>query len=197
MNKPENMTTISLDIEAELTDKDGHTIRKFRAPARSLLSNWAKILRAEWSDVAVTLTEPTGGTGTWGSTYHMKHMMAVSGDNSLGMQVGTSNTAVDKDNTQLGALIAHGNLSGQLSYGAQTVEDISNPQANVSQWRCVRSFTNNYTSTITVKELGLVVRNTYTDPGKKALIERTVLNPAMDVPTTQTLTLRYVFTVTS
>lgn len=145
----------------------------------------------------VTITEPLGGTGAWGTNYLMKNMYAAAGDNSNGMQVGTGNQAVDKDNTQLVSLIAHGNLSGQLSYGAQTVEDISNPQSNVSQWRCVRSFTNNYSSTITVKELGLVVSNSWTAPGKKALIERTVLNPAMDVPTTQTLTLRYVFTVTS
>lgn len=190
-------TTISLEVEAELTDRDGKVLSRTRRPAQSLLSNWAKMLRAHWAGVEVTLTEPTGGTGVWGTTYLMKNMYAAAGDNSNGMQVGTGNQAVDKDNTQLVSLIAHGNLSGQLSYGAQTVEDISNPQANVSQWRCVRSFTNNYSSTITVKELGLVVANSWTAPGKKAMIERTVLNPAMDVPTTQTLTLRYVFTVTS
>jgi hypothetical protein len=121
---------------------------------------------------------------------------APSAADSWGIQVGTVDTQVTRDDYRLASKIAHGSASGQLAYGAMTIEAV-NGTPPASRFRVIRVFSNNTDSTITVKEIGLAIRNLYPLATTDFLIARDVLATPQDVPAGATLTVRYIFEVTA
>jgi hypothetical protein len=203
MGKGKNVN-VNVQIETEIRDKDGKLIKKSRQEAHSLLKNFACFLYALLGATSVTRNNTSGSSATfYGSftvtsagTEHPLSCAAPSGDDSFGIQVGTSDTAVTRDDYKLGSKISHGSGSGQLAYGSMTVEAVDGtPPA--SRFRVIRVFSNNTTETITVKEIGLAIRNVWMSLNQAFLIARDVLTSPQDVPSGATLTVRYIFEVTA
>jgi len=229
MSKNEKTTNIELLIECEVRDKNGRILSVHRQPAKSLLKNFAKMLRTILAPAVPTsapnyvlsstasLTDTSGTSKTFYGAY-MEYSgasnifycglfpmcaLAPLGTDAYGIQVGTSASSVNRDQYQLGGKIAHGSGSGQLSYGAMTVEDIDGTPPETI-FRLIRTFTNNTTDPMTVYEIGLIIGNSYENMRTSFapttsyfLIARDVLSSPQTIPAGATLTVRYIFKVTA
>jgi hypothetical protein len=203
MGKGKNIN-VNVQVETEIRSKDGKLIKKSKQEAHSLLKNFACFLYALFGATSITRQNTGGGSGTFygsrtpgisGENSPMK-CNAPSGTDAFGIQVGTSNTTVTRDDYRLGSKISHGSSAGQLAYGSMTVETVDGtPPA--SRFRLIRVFSNNTSDTITVREIGLVIRNQWADVLTDFLIARDVLTTPQDVPASATLTVRYIFEVTA
>ena len=195
-------TKVKMEIECEIRDKDGKLIKKTRQKADSLVKNFAGLLRGIMYGAANNVSTPvkdTTGTirnvpAVTASGHSIMNVAAGVNDDSYGLQVGTGDAPVTRDDYKLESKISHGSGSGQLLYGAVTVESV-NGTPPASRFRIIRTFTNNTTETITVKEIGLVCLHGW--QYWTILIARDVLSTPQDVPSGATLTVRYIFEVTA
>ena len=124
-------------------------------------------------------------------------LYAGEGVSGYGLVVGSSDTPNTVNTCAMGAIIPHGNEPGQLSYGAMIIDDPRNPSGtNYWLFKIIRTFTNNSNESITVKEIGLIVRACdYNDVSTSFLIARDVISP-VTVPPDTTLTVRYIPKIT-
>jgi hypothetical protein len=223
MSQNGKTANLELLIECEVKDKNGRILSVHRQQAKSLLKNFAKMLRTmavapitfnssqttSLTDTSGTsrtycgacITPPPSATTSYALGTSPLSVNAGAGVDSYGIQVGTGASAVTRDDYQLGGKIVHGNASGQLSYGAMTVEDTDGTPPDTT-FRVIRTFTNNTSSPITVYEIGLVIANAYNIGGTTIytyyfLIARDVLTAPQSIPAGATLTVRYIFKVTA
>jgi len=199
--------------EIEVRDKKGKLLIQKEAPAKSWLKQFIVMLKGEFATRHLTtvgggnasVVDETGTarsypfhTNTNYTAYYMNlSTLGDVGDSSQGIIVGTSDTPNTVATYALGGKIAHGSGSGQLVYNAETIEDVTNPSGNDLQFRLTRTFTNNSGATITVKEVGLLIKKIDSSQVSRSfLAARDVLPSAVDVPDGATLTIRYVVKIT-
>jgi hypothetical protein len=209
----EKKTSPQIVWELEVKDRNGKLLIQRKALAKSWLKQFIAMLKGEFATRHGTATghgnisvvDETGTARTYPhhqdvsvkSMYLNLSTLGDAGDASQGIIVGTSDTSNTLITYALGGKITNGTGSGQLVYGAESVEDVTNPSGNDLQFRITRTFTNNSGSTITVKEVGLLIKKY--DSGAIArsfLAARDVLPSAVDVPDGATLTIRYVVKIT-
>jgi len=211
--KLDSGANLDLFYELEVRDKNGKLISKRRSRSKSLLRNFALMLRglmagniagviskSEWN-VKVTLTATDGSTFDYPSLMFSgeakdapsaMEASALERTDEYGVVVGTGSTAVTRDDYKLESQISDGFADGQMVYGKTTVEDVNgDPPSSV--FRIIRTFTNEGSTTISIYEIGLIVKA----QNKYVLIARDVLDTAQDVPAGATLTVRYIFKVTA
>jgi len=208
----EKKTSPQIIWEIEVRDKNGKLLSQKEAPARSWLKQFIVMLKGDFAtrhayavgQGNVNVVDETGTARSYprhdnyaASEYCNFSTLGDAGDVSQGIIVGTSNTPNDLTTYALGGKIAHGTSSGQLLYGAEAIEDVTNPSGNDLQFRLTRTFTNNSGSTITVKEVGLLIKKFDASQASRSfLAARDVLPSAVDVPDGATLTIRYVVKIT-
>ena len=196
-------------VELEVTDKNGRIVKKHRQMSHSFLRQWLQFLRCQTSitytgsGISVNVVDETGAVRvyprSWSEDFDYEALIcnAPAGDNSYGIVVGTSDTPNTINTYCLGSKIAHGTAFGQLQYGNHTFEDVTNPSGNILLFKIIRVFSNTSGSTITVKEVGLLVRNLDSQAYDRCyLIARDVLSTPVDVYNDTTLTVRYIFQIT-
>ena len=211
--KLDSGANLDLFYEIEVRDKNGNLISKRMGRSRSLVRNFALMLRglmagniagviskSEW-DVKVTLTATDGSTFDYPSLMFSgeakdapsaMEASALERTDEYGVVVGTGSTAVTRDDYKLESQVPDGFADGQMVYGKTTVEDVNgDPPSSV--FRIIRTFTNEGSSTISIYEIGLIVKA----QNRYVLIARDVLDTAQDVPAGATLTVRYIFKVTA
>jgi hypothetical protein len=208
-----NKTLPQILWEVEVRDKTGKLVKRYKTPAKSWLKQFIVMLKGEFATRAgvaygngnATVNDETGTARTYprstnGPATDSNMNIATcgdAGDVTQGIIVGTSDTPNTLTTYALGGKIAHGTSSGQLLYGVETVEDVTNPSGNDLQFRVTRTFTNNSGATITVKEVGLLAKKyDSTATLRSFLIARDVLPSAVDVPDGATLTIRYTVKIT-
>jgi hypothetical protein len=194
---------IKLEYELEVRDKNGKLISRKKGESHSFVKNFIQILRALLGGTSVSINDTGGASRTFrGAWSHLAsswtenpcNANAPAGNDTYGIQVGSSDAVFSKDNYSLGSKISHGTGSGQLLYGASTFETVTDTDTS-SYFRITRVFTNNSGASVTVKELGIVIMHsvladstTYT---YYFLILRDVLTSPSSVPDGATLTVRY------
>ena len=211
--KLDSGANLDLFYELEVRDKNGKLISKRRSRSKSLLRNFALMLRglmagnlggviskSNW-DSKVTVTATDGTTFQYPSMNSSPNNMdadsameasALERTDEYGVVVGTGSTAVTRDDYKLESQVPDGFADGQLVHGKTTVEDVNgDPPSSV--FRIIRTFTNEGSTTISIYEIGLIVKA----QNKYVLIARDVLDTAQDVPAGATLTVRYIFKVTA
>jgi hypothetical protein len=191
-------------IEYEVRDKNGKLLSRGKLPAKSWVGNIIGLL----SSLIYGGTCPTSGssgfpysaradmTETGGASQGITiwgYSVVVGGNagagvDSYGILIGTSDTPVAIGQYSLGLKIVHGTGSGQMSYGASSVEALT--KDTTWQFRVVRTFTNNSGASIPVRELGLFIQ--ITNPTKQVMLARDVLPSPVTVPNGSTLTVRYI-----
>jgi hypothetical protein len=137
---------------------------------------------------STTTTEPS---------YYL-NVNAPVNDANYGIRVGSGSTTPTANDYNLANPIAHGTGSGQLLYGATTIESVVVDENNRTSFRIIRTFSNSSGATVTVREIGLSVK--WYRPGygyTYALLARDVLSSAVDVPDGATLTVRYILSTTT
>jgi hypothetical protein len=202
MQKKKGLPKIRVEYEAEVRDKNGKLISQIKGESHSFVKNFLRFLRALWGATTVTITNTGGGTasirGTWyqsaPSTNFPFDANAGLGTDAYGIQVGSSDAPFSRDNYSLGSKISHGTGSGQLVYGAMSFEDVADADGS-SYLRLTRTFTNNSGASVTVKEIGIALRQSiYADSTYYLiyfLIARDVLTSPSSVPDGATFTVRY------
>ena len=204
---------LSLFYELEVRDKDGRIISSRRERSRSLLRNFALIVRTLLAgniagvithttlDVKVSITKRDGTTFSFPSLMYsngaenapaVMEAAAMERNDNYGVIVGAGSTAVTRDDYDLETQYKDGIGANQLIHGKTTVEDVDGTPPD-SVWRVIRTFTNESDATITVREIGLAVLC----QGNYVLIARDVLSTPEDIPSAASLTVRYVFKVTA
>ena len=208
---------LSLFYELEVRDKEGRVISSRRERSRSLLRNFALIVRTLLAgniaglithtpfDVSVSITKRDGGTFSFPNlTYcvtettpekeapSVMEAAAMERTDSYGVIVGGGTTPVTKHDYDLESQYKDGINANQLLHGKTTVEDVNGTETD-SVWRVIRTFSNESGATITVREIGLAV----VCQGNYVLIARDVLSTPEDIPDAASLTVRYVFKVTA
>jgi hypothetical protein len=196
-------------VELEVRDKNGRIVKKHRQISHSFLRQWLALLRGQLAmrygafAPAQSVVDESGTARTYPCTastniyYTGLCANGDIGDVSQGIVVGISDIANNINTYCLGTKISHGTGSGQLQYGSHTFEDITNPSGNILVFRVIRTFSNGSGATITVKEVGLLVRTLcYNVTYYSFLVARDVLSTPVDVPNGMTLTVRYIFQIT-
>jgi hypothetical protein len=197
-------------IELEVRDANGKLLTFRKAKAKSWLPQFLGLLKGQFMMIYGTNTN--GGnspvTDTSGTvryyprtdyTVYQGVMCLYAGDGvgDYGLVVGSSDTPNVINTYTMGAIIPHGNASGQLYYGATAIENPTNP-TGTNNWifRTIRVFNNNSGASITVKEIGLLVKTVDTGGAARYfLIARDVISP-VTVPSGATLTVRYIVKIT-
>ena len=211
--KLDSGANLDLFYEIEVRDKNGNLISKRTGRSKSLVRNFALMLRGLMAgNIAGVISGSTWNTkvtvkATDGTTFDYPSFpsytdadkapsameaSALERTDEYGVVVGTGSTAVSRDDYKLEAQVADGFADGQMVYGKTTVEDVDGDPPD-SVFRIIRTFTNEGSTTITIYEIGLIVKA----QDHYVLIARDVLSPAQDVPAGATLTVRYIFKVTA
>lgn len=122
---------------------------------------------------------------------------AIAGDTTLGIVVGSNNTAPTIDDYKLGTLIINGTSAGRLQYGAVTFGAPSN-DALTAQFTVTRNFANGSAGGVTVNEAGIYCQcRDSLGTGissvnlTSVMIIRDVIAGGILVPNGQTLTINY------
>ena len=119
------------------------------------------------------------------------------GGDSLGIQVGTDNTAVIIEDRALGSRIDHGEGSGEFIHYGQFIDNFE-ISSNVAQFKIVKYFENVSGSSIDVDEIGLYVATEQTEGQLYgvACIYREILSSTQTVDNGEILKVELCFQVT-
>ena len=196
--------------EIEVRDASGKLLTFRRFKAKSWLAQFLGLIKGQFmiphgasTNAGNAPVTDTSGTVRYypysGAYIYTGALCLYAGDGvgDYGLVVGSSDTPNTVNTYTMGAIIPHGNSSGQLYYGATTIENPQNPP-NTNYWffRIVRTFTNSSGASIIVKEIGLVAKtNDATYTTRYFLIARDVISP-VTVPNGATLTVRYIPKIT-
>jgi hypothetical protein len=147
---------LNIDAKIELRDKNGKRVKTIRKTLKSYVRGIIDQLYAN----AVL------------DTYTRFCMQSSAGDSLFGVQVGIGETAVTISDSALETLILHGDTSGKLNYGSTSIGSVA-IVGSTAKFTIARTLTNNSGADINVKEVGLRIKDTYTDT--YVFIERTLL----------------------
>lgn len=203
--------------------KDG---KYYRYKSKSMVANFARMLRTFFVTVSftagtsasptiwytfdpVTYTTVTGLDGsttplqikvtrTGGQTVLRSPLAldAPAGDSSFGLVAGRGTAPVSIDDFRLATQYTEGSSSGQLVHSACSVESLA-ISGGVASFRVVRTFTNAYTSSQTITEVGLIARFTHYEYNQftetRFLIARDLLVTPIVLDPSKSVTFRYLF----
>jgi hypothetical protein len=208
--RKEKELKIGLEYEVEVRDKNGKLISRQHGKSHSWLMQFIQMLMAEWqysaggsSPPAVAIKDETGTARNMPSPYGISYNTGAfaincpAGSSEYGVKVGGGETPNAINTYALASPISHGTGSGQLVYGAHTIESVINPSGGDLTFRVTRVFTNNSGATVTVREIGISTKrfdqsNNY----RIFLFVRDVLPSPTNVPDSATLTIRYTVKIT-
>lgn len=195
-------------LEYTITGADGKPRKKYKSLSKSWVRNAYNHICQQLGGAdpalygssgygagSIQLTPTSTGGGGSNNTYDFMATPwgeASSGDETLGIVAGTSDTAESLDDYALGATIADGTSAGQLSYGGQSLTAVWSG-AN-SKWTMThtRVLSNLSGGSITVKETGILAVTGIYD----WLLNRDVLSSAETVANGEAITITYTIEIT-
>jgi hypothetical protein len=196
--------------EIEVRDKNGKLLERKQFKSHSWLRqfiDWLRMcaLQGQSTSTVYTMTindvtntartVPTTGTNNAGS-FCMGYN-APANTSAYGLVVGSGDAPNSTTTYALASQIAHGSSSGQLLYGATTVETVANPSGGDFQFRTTRTFTNNSGASVTVKEIGIYGNVMDTSVYNRSFcIARDILPSPSSIPDGATMTIRYIIKIT-
>jgi hypothetical protein len=206
----EKALTLGLEYEVEVRDKNGKLISRHHGKSHSWLKQFIQMIMAEWqyanggsNPTAVSITDETGNVRNMPPMQNAIFnngafaINAPAGSSEYGVKVGGGDAPNALSTYALTSPISHGTGSGQLVYGAHSIESVINPSGYDLTFRTTRVFTNNSGATVTVKEIGITTKRM--DQGGTArtfLFVRDVLPSPSSVPDGASLTIRYTVKIT-
>ena len=181
-------------VETTVKDRHGKVISHHKARSRSFVRAFNHMICAQCRGQSTPnpgiTTKDTGGTNR--SLRTSGYGMVCTGGagvTTYGTRVGTSAQAVDIEDYQLIAAIAHGVGAGQLSHGACTVAYVG-VVGSASTFTVSRTFTNGSGGPISVRETGIY--NRFTQVGATLIYLMSCRdNITEDVPDAGNLTVTY------
>ena len=192
---------MKFDIYAtvELKDAKGKTTLKFTKPLNSYVLGLIDILQGLFNATAAPSNVSIPDTANsarafntlnllWNNGYPMGFQAnAASANDTYGIQIGTSNTAIGIADYHLNTKITHGTTSGKLQYGACSI-GAAGTTGTTRQFTISRTFTNLSGGDITVEEVGLILGAYYSSSYGYFMIEHSLLNFTVTNGTSGTVT---------
>jgi len=189
---------VSGEIEVIVLDKNRKEIHRVKRPMDSFTKN-IKNLITMFDTGGWTVDDVNGNTVTFAfknasdNFLHNAEVLAPSGNDNYGILVGSSDTAFDVNQDDLGAKIPHGTGSGQLSYGDTSVVEFGD---DYKTWQ--RAFDNLSGADIVVKEIGMFAKVTREESGVPTpyyvMLARDVITTTT-VPNGGRLIVKYTFKI--
>jgi len=192
------MSNVSGEVEVIVLDKDGKEIHREKKPMDSFTQNVMNLLgmfdAGGWVAIDVDGNSVTFTFKNATDDYlYNAEVLAPSGEDKYGILVGSSDTAFDVTQYNLGSKISHGTGSGQLQYGDTSVVDYG---ADYKTWQ--RAFDNLSGADVVVKEIGMFAKVTREESGvPKAyyvMLARDVITTTT-VPNGGRLIVKYTFKI--
>jgi len=192
------MSNVSGEVEVIVLDKDGKEIHREKKPMDSFTQNVMNLLgmfdAGGWVAIDVNGNSVTFTFKNATDDYlYNAEVLAPSGEDKYGILVGSSDTAFDVTQYNLGSKISHGTGSGQLQYGDTSVVDYG---ADYKTWQ--RAFDNLSGADVVVKEIGMFAKVTREESGvPKAyyvMLARDVITTTT-VPNGGRLIVKYTFKI--
>jgi len=179
-------------LELDVRDKNNNVVHYHRQKARSWVKNFFLFLHYGFRGSYPTLVKQDGSTATPAASFiYYLALTAESGNDKYGILVGSGDRPWSINDYALANKIANGSSTGQLLYGATSVEDIV-VESNRIYFRVTRPFSNSSPSDVTVAEVALAIYFC----NNNAIIARDVLTQPVVVAPGQTLTVRYIIQMT-
>ena len=184
-------------------DRDGKVISRERRKSNSFLKQWNQFVWYFHCSGTIYPIRTTGAATRLDSHNDNFKMNAGAGDASLGIVIGTSDTAVTINDYAMGAQIPEGAGVGQMNHLVQnfTSPVVSAPNCD---YGLSRSIVNNSGGLITVKESGIYHRHCYRygpHAGDfyfySSCGARDVFATPQDVPNGGSITINYTLRVTA
>lgn len=192
------MSNVSGEVEVIVLDKDGKEIHREKKPMDSFTQSVMNLLgmfdAGGWVAIDVNGNSVTFTFKNATDNYlYNAEVLAPSGEDKYGILVGSSDTAFDVTQYNLGSKISHGTGSGQLQYGDTSVVDYG---ADYKTWQ--RAFDNLSGADVVVKEIGMFAKVTREESGvPKAyyvMLARDVITTTT-VPNGGRLIVKYTFKI--
>jgi len=192
------MSNVSGEVEVIVLDKDGKEIHREKKPMDSFTQSVMNLLgmfdAGGWVAIDVSGNSVTFTFKNATDNYlYNAEVLAPSGEDKYGILVGSSDTAFDVTQYNLGSKISHGTGSGQLQYGDTSVVDYG---ADYKTWQ--RAFDNLSGADVVVKEIGMFAKVTREESGvPKAyyvMLARDVITTTT-VPNGGRLIVKYTFKI--
>ncbi|MEM1562947.1 MAG: hypothetical protein QW734_07900 [Candidatus Bathyarchaeia archaeon] len=193
---------LSLEYEVEVRDKNGQLLDHKKGESHTWVKNFIQVLKAYFSAGSEIITDTSGASRTvkgyvWaGATgdFYFLSANAPANNDAYGIQVGGSDAPFSRTQYALGSKISHGTGSGQLVYGASTVESVVD-EDTASSFRITRVFTNNSGASVVVREIGIAIYYRVVDGSTAVsvyfLAVRDLLPSPSSIPDGATMTVRY------
>jgi hypothetical protein len=172
--QPPKEVSVSEDhIDFLLKEANGVLIKKETIPFKSFNRNFMGLLDYGFGNrLSVSVTMSDGTKYNYGLGTMLESNAPVS--NSLyGILVGTSSAPQSWLDYKLGGLCSTGKLTNQLQYGTTTPIDYVT-SGSVKYFRSSRTFKNDWTASISVKEVGYMTKQTVLS--KYMLISKDLVN---------------------
>jgi len=164
----------ALNAHWRITLLDKHMVpyRRIQVPAQSLVIAAADLMYQTMSDGTLNINDTGSVARNVGDLRYFWRAEAAVTDDTLGIVVGTDNTATTLTDDALGTLIDHGVAAGDLLYGScETGAPIEESGPAAVYAVLGRLFVNRSGGNITCEEVGLYVEYAIFD----FMIERTVI----------------------
>lgn len=150
-------------------------------PSHSYVIQFLEFIESLWTNTDKIATDVAGAESVLNDVSDdlttKARYNAAAGDDTRGIVVGTGDTAVDNEDYALDTKIADGGGGGQLNYQAVTFLAPVVDGANVD-FDIARAFVNSSGGLITVKEIGIIWKNT-TDTKYHLLLRDVVADEAV------------------
>jgi len=185
--------TLKVYCLIEVKDK-GKVIYSKQFESHSFVAQWLDLLYGMFGQNSLSiLNNNSPAQAVFVSPLDMN---VGSGNQSYGIQVGSGTTKSIND-TALDSLIPNGNSAGQLAYGAMSFTSPTiNTTTNQGNFSVSRSFTNNSGGSVTVSEVGIVLRSFASDTNFYYIfIIHDILSSPITLANSQVLTVTYIFSI--
>lgn len=181
------------EVALEVRDRRGSLLQHYRAPMRSYLANYQRLISGMMLNKAIYVwRHDVEGTIAANYTAYFLTIRAKPGHDKVGIIIGTSPRAVQGTDRKLGTRYAQGSQTNQFMYQYGTSLDSTPtfPGGGTVQMRHQRTFVNQSAGALTVNEVG--VAGSYIPAGGPVLWIRDKVGP-VSVPSLATLTVTYTF----
>jgi hypothetical protein len=185
--------TLKVYCLVEVKDK-GKVIYSKKFESHSFVGQWLQLLYGMFGQNSLSFLNNNFPAES--INVNALQMNAGSGNQNFGIQVGSGTTKSIND-TGLATLIPNGNSAGQLAYGAMSfISPTINASTNQGNTSISRSFTNNSGGSVTVSEVGVVLRTYASDRNSYfVFIIHDILSSPITLANGQVLTVTYIFSI--
>jgi len=184
-------------LELVVRSRDGRVISRKKVRTHSYVLNYYRVIKALMDCAGGTQAIDTGNASFYIACPNTMKILALEGDDTYGIQVGSGTTAPTPSDIKLENQIPHGDESGKLHYKDTGVYDVVVDGSEI-HFDVERDFVNNSGADIVVYEIGEVVKVNDTDGNEhNVMILRHVESGGITVPNGATLTVKITHKVTT